>query len=74
MADAKSLLNAMEATLSPERSIRKAGEDFLLAAQQQPTHILQVAELLLSNLPPPVALAAAVYFKNVVKKHWEPEE
>uniref|UniRef100_A0A7R9YDQ3 Importin N-terminal domain-containing protein n=1 Tax=Pinguiococcus pyrenoidosus TaxID=172671 RepID=A0A7R9YDQ3_9STRA len=74
MADAKSLLNAMEATLSPERSIRKAGEDFLLAAQQQPTHILQVAALLLSNLPPPVALAAAVYFKNVVKKHWEPEE
>uniref|UniRef100_A0A7S1XYB3 Importin N-terminal domain-containing protein n=1 Tax=Phaeomonas parva TaxID=124430 RepID=A0A7S1XYB3_9STRA len=69
------LLQAVEASLSPEKATREAAEEYLKQTTRQPGNLLLLAQGIGSGTAaPPVAQAAAVYFKNVVKNYWEPED
>ena len=63
-------------SLSPDASIRKNAENALLTSQSSVGHALTVLRLVASNdaADGPVRQAAAVHFKNMVKKGWAPDE
>ena len=51
-----------------------AAEASLASAQRQPQCLVSVLGLLTQEqVPLQVRQAAAVFFKNVVRRHWEPE-
>jgi exportin-2 (importin alpha re-exporter) len=60
-------------TLSPYAETRKTAEDHLKAAKSNPSHPLQVLEIVAKadGNDAAVRQAAAVHFKNVVKKGWD---
>lgn len=63
-------------TLTPDASIRKNAEKALKDASKHPGHSLQVLQVVAtSNTPQESAIrqAAAVHFKNLVKKGWDTE-
>lgn len=52
-----------------------AAEDSLASARRQPQCTLSVLGLLTQEqVPLQVRQAAAVFFKNAVRQHWEPED
>ena len=71
----KALSNYLGQTLSPNASIRKPAEDFLRSVETQKGFPILILTLLGSNDPDPNAqttkLAAAINFKNYMKKNWE---
>ncbi|KAL7519691.1 hypothetical protein ACHAWX_004448 [Stephanocyclus meneghinianus] len=74
---APQLQSLLSQSLSADASTRKASEQTLLQAQSAPGHALVVLRLISELTLPdatPVRQAAAVHFKNLVKKGWEPDE
>lgn len=69
------LSSALTATVSPDAPTRRAAEDQLRSGEQQPGFLLLVLQLVHSQEADMVVRqAAGVYFKNAVKRLWEPEE
>lgn len=73
------LTNVLSQSLSPDLTIRSAAERSLLAAQSQPGHALAVLRLISADPSSSggdvvqgamARQAAAVHFKNMVKKGW----
>ena len=58
-------------TTSPEYGIRKPAEDYLMSIEKQPNYsilLLQLADN--DQVPGNIRLAAAINFKNFVKRNW----
>lgn len=66
--------------LSPDNDTRRQAEDFIKSHQIQPGFPLLlltlISKLVTSGIPQDVAIrqSAAVLFKNMVKKHWQPQD
>jgi exportin-2 (importin alpha re-exporter) len=75
-----SLHDVLQKSLSPDNTARKAAEVFLNKNRSQPGIPLLTLSLItrLTTVTTPLEVAirqsAAVYFKNIIKEHWEPEE
>lgn len=69
------LRQVLSQSLSSDASTRQNAERALLMAQASPGHALTVLRLISSNdaADGPVRQSAAVHFKNMVKKGWEPD-
>lgn len=67
------LRTVLSQTLSPDAEVRRAAERHLDDAQKVPSHPLQVLRLVASSDAADAAVrqAAAVHFKNIVKKGWD---
>mmetsp|Transcript_22644 Transcript_22644/g.47061 ORF Transcript_22644/g.47061 Transcript_22644/m.47061 type:complete len:1004 (+) Transcript_22644:128-3139(+) len=68
------LRDILSRSLSPDAAARQHAENALLASQTAPGHCITVLRLVASNeaADGPVRQAAAVHFKNMVKKGWAP--
>lgn len=67
------LRTILSQTLSPDAEVRRRAESHLAEAQKIPGHPLLVLRLVASSdaADAPVRQAAAVHFKNIVKKSWD---
>jgi exportin-2 (importin alpha re-exporter) len=73
--DPNTLRNSLQQTLSPDATTRKAAEKFLDSVSAQAGFIVAVLQLLESNTElPEVRLAAALLFKNFIRRSWDPEK
>jgi len=62
-------------TVNPDAASRKAAEEELARAKLQPQYTLTLLQLLTEErIELPVRQAGAVFFKNLVKQHWAPED
>ncbi|KAK1926751.1 putative importin-alpha export receptor [Papiliotrema laurentii] len=69
------LSQTLTSTVSPDKATRRAAEEQLKTGETQPGFLLLVLELVKSDqVEVIVRQAAGVYFKNAVKRLWEPEE
>ncbi|CDK29200.1 unnamed protein product [Kuraishia capsulata CBS 1993] len=69
--DKQGLLQLLQDTLSPQQQVRQNAEQVLLNAQKQSGLLLACLELAAdSSQKQEVQAAAAIYFKNVVRKYW----
>jgi exportin-2 (importin alpha re-exporter) len=69
------LSQALTSTVSPDSATRRAAEEQLRSGEQQAGFLQLVLDLVRSdNVEMVVRQAAGVYFKNAVKRLWEPEE
>ena len=69
------LAAALEATMSPDATLRNQAEQYLNANQQVLgfcTNLLQIASE--ASVPPPLKLAAAVQLKNTIRRFWKRPE
>ena len=67
----QTLVTYLTQTLSPDYTVRKPAEDYLLAVEKQAGYcilLLQLAESEQVDLP--IRLAAVINFKNFVKRNW----
>lgn len=63
--------NYLTQTISPEYGIRKPAEDYLLSIEKQPNFSILLLQLADSEqVPSNIRLAAAINFKNFVKRNW----
>ena len=74
------LTNYLEQTLNPAANVRKPAEDFLKSVEGQRGYGLLLLTLLRGNCPgaaeanPAVKVAAAITFKNFIKRNWKVTE
>lgn len=69
------LSQTLTSTVSPDRATRGAAEAQLRQGETQPGFLLLILELVKSDqVELVVRQSAGVYFKNVVKRLWDPEE
>ena len=69
------LSTTLTSTVSPDAAIRRAAEEQLRQGEKQAGFLLLVLELVRSDgMDMVVRQSAGVYFKNVVKRLWDPEE
>ena len=72
---AEVLVSLFAATLNPDLNQRKAAEEELGRAKLQPQCVLTVLQILTQEgVDLAVRQSAAVFFKNLVKGHWAPED
>lgn len=72
---AEQLVALFAATLNPDLTQRKAAEEELGRAKLQPQCVLTVLQILTQEaVDMAVRQSAAVFFKNLVKAHWQPED
>ena len=72
---AETLVSLFAATLNPDLNQRKAAEEELGRAKLQPQCVLTVLQILTQEgVDLAVRQSAAVFFKNLVKGHWAPED
>ena len=73
--DTSALVAALQASLSADASQRASAEEFLRSRSIQDGFLLRVLELAASdNVDAMTRQSAAVTFKNMVKKNWDPSE
>ena len=69
------LIEILSQTLSTDANARKTAERLLSDASKRPRHHIDVLQLIASmdgnNTNPAIRQAAAVHFKNIVKKGWD---
>ncbi|KAJ0398405.1 hypothetical protein ATCC90586_000696 [Pythium insidiosum] len=69
------LRSSLQQTLSPQADVRKGAERFLESVASQKGFVLVVLQVLEgANESMDVRLAAALLFKNFIKKSWDPEK
>ena len=70
------LRSILSQSLSSDAATRQTAERALLSSQTSPGHSLAVLRLMASNdaVDGPVRQAAAVHFKNMIKKGWNPDD
>ncbi len=69
------LSQTLTSTVSPDKATRRNAEEQLKSGESQSNFLLIVLELVKSEqVDVVVRQAAGVYFKNAVKRLWEPEE
>lgn len=74
------LRQILSQSLSPDAGTRRNAEASLLAARSSPGHALAVLRVVSASSSPdgksdmPVRQAAAVHFKNMVKRGWAPDD
>ena len=67
----QTLVTYLTQTLSPEYDIRKPAEDCLMSLEKQPNYSILLLQLTDSEpVPMHIRLAAAINFKNFVKRNW----
>eukprot|EP01087_Luapelamoeba_hula_P019082 TRINITY_DN6277_c0_g1_i1.p1 TRINITY_DN6277_c0_g1~~TRINITY_DN6277_c0_g1_i1.p1 ORF type:complete len:1049 (+),score=219.24 TRINITY_DN6277_c0_g1_i1:42-3149(+) len=68
----KAVVQILTQTLSPDLGVRRGAEEYLLTkAQPQPGFSLLILKMLtLSGIEPTIKVAAAILFKNFVKRNW----
>lgn len=73
--NADQLKQVIAESLSPHTETRRRAEENLQAAQKSPGFLLEILRLVASSdgIDPAVRQAAAVTFKNTVKKYWDPD-
>ena len=71
---AEEIVGHIRATFDADGATRKRGEAFLSERQLQPGFMMQLSEVIMQLQDPVTQHAAAVFFKNTVKKFWNPEE
>ena len=65
------LASSLTQTLSPDYSVRKPAEDYLINVEKQSNYSILLLQLADSEqIPMTVRLAAAINFKNFVKRNW----
>ena len=69
------LRSVIAQTLSPEAELRRSAERLLTESRRNAAHALEVLRLVASSnaSDSPVRQAAAVHFKNIIKKGWDTE-
>jgi len=73
--NAQSLAATLEATFHADKTIRKQAEDTLKQLRGQPQFAKSLLHIVVAEgVPEPVKKAAAVYFKNLTRYHWDPRE
>lgn len=71
----EALATLFQNSCSPDKATRKAAEEELAKAKVNPQCVLTVLQMLTQEtVPLSVRQAAAVFFKNLVKAHWAPED
>ncbi|GMH57143.1 hypothetical protein TrRE_jg1642, partial [Triparma retinervis] len=70
------LAQCLHQTINPDKKTRMEAEKYLESSQTTPGYLILVLQLIESADPAtlPVKQIAAVHFKNVVRKHWTPNE
>lgn len=67
----QALANYLTQTLSPEYSVRKPAEDYLMTVEKQTGYSILLLQLADSDqVDMHIRLAAAINFKNFVKRNW----
>jgi exportin-2 (importin alpha re-exporter) len=70
----QALSSALSATVSPDAAARRQAEEQLSTGESQPGFFLIILELVRAdNADSLVQQAAGVYFKNAMKRLWQPE-
>lgn len=74
--NANALLECFGATLSPDQQVRQHAESQLQQAATSLGFLGACLDIISANdsVPSPVKAAAAVFFKNRIKRHWDREE
>ena len=65
------LVTYLNQTLSPDYDVRKPAEDYLMSVEKQQGYSILLLRLADSDqVDMPIRLAAAISFKNFVKRNW----
>lgn len=71
----EALVGLFNATLQPDLAVRKQAEEDLGRAKVQPECVLTVLQILTQeSVNIAIRQSAAIFFKNLVKGHWAPED
>ncbi|KAJ1675939.1 importin-alpha export receptor [Spiromyces aspiralis] len=70
----QTLANVLRETLSQQDSLRKKAEQQLAEMEKAPHFVSPLVELMKAQGDPTVSFAAALYFKNYIKRLWPQDE
>ena len=71
----QTMVHYLKQTLEPDAAVRKEAEQYLESVEHSPGYLMILINTMMAEqVEPAVRQAAAIFFKNAIKRKWEQEE